>query len=61
MSKHKTKKDAWEDLKKKYPKRIGFEGFFYFKICSEAYTSVERERAELKKLRERRRKGGIGV
>lgn len=52
MHKHRTEKENLELLKKNFP-RIGFEGFFYFEICSEAYTSMERARAEFKKLRER--------
>jgi len=57
MSKHITEKEKLEHLKKTFP-RIGFEGFFYFEICSEAYTSMERAREEVKKLQEHRRKEG---
>ncbi len=35
-----------ERLKKWYP-RIGFEGFHYFEICSEAYTLVKRTRTKI--------------
>ncbi len=46
MIKHRTEKENLELLKKNFP-RIGFEGFLYFKICSEAYTLVKRARTEL--------------
>jgi len=46
MSKDKNKKVILEMLKKIYP-RIGFEGFLYFEICSEAYTLVKRARTEI--------------
>ncbi len=57
MSKHKTKKEILEDLKKNIP-RIGFEGLFCFEICSKAYTLVKEARAEEKKLREPQPKDG---
>lgn len=46
MSKDKNKKVILGMLKKIYP-RIGFEGFLYFEICSEAYTLVKRARTEI--------------
>ncbi len=49
MIKAKHKKEILENLKKIFP-RIGFEGFLYFKICSEAYTQVKRARTELCEL-----------
>jgi len=57
MSKYRTEKENLELLKKNFP-RIGFEGFLYFKICSEAYTLVKRARSEVKKLREHKPKDG---
>ena len=50
----KAKHTILEGLKKRYP-RIGFEGFHYFEICSEAYTLVKRART---KLHERQPKDG---
>ena len=54
MIKAKHKKEILESLKKIFP-RIGFEGFHYFEICSEAYTLVKRART---KIRERQPKDG---
>lgn len=52
LAKH--KKSILELLKRIYP-RIGFEGFLYFEICSEAYTLVKRART---KIHERQPKDG---
>ena len=52
MSKHKTKKEILEDLKKDFPRK-DFDGFLYFMICNEACNSVEHNRKKLKELTEK--------
>ena len=49
MSKQKTNKDILSNLRTSFP-RIDFDGGLYFKICSEAYSVVEKDRPQVEKL-----------
>jgi len=49
-NKKRTEKEFLKSYKEKYP-RIGFNGFFYFKICNEAYNLVKEKRLEYDKLK----------